>query len=372
MVRLNSLRLAGWKSIRDMDPALELRDLNVFIGANGAGKSNLIEFFRCLRELIEGRLQEYVARAGGADALLHYGVKQTQTIEADLNFVSDQHAVNHFLVRLVSTATNGLTFRGERIDQGITPSTTNGPLPIPSPYDPALLLRLAEQGNPIATSIRDLLLGCRVFHFHDTSTTSPMRRECYIEANRHLDADGGNLAALLYRYRQMQPVVYRRILGAIRQIAPFLDDFILEPRELNPRQILLNWRAKGQEHLFGPHQLSDGTLRVIALCTLLLQPVKELPPVVILDEPELGLHPAALNIVAGLLKAASVHTQIVLATQSARLLDHFALDQIVVVEQRDGGSRFHRLDEAAYHSWLKEYTLSDLWERNVIGGGPYA
>jgi predicted ATPase len=198
-----------------------------------------------------------------------------------------------------------------------------------------------------------------------------MRRDCPINDNRLLYADAANLPAMLYLYRGRYATAYRRIVAAVKAVAPFFEDFVLEPLRLNPRNIALHWRAKGADYEFGPHQLSDGMLRAIALFTLLLQPEEDLPNLIVLDEPELGLHPAALSVVADLLKAASQHGQLLIATQSASLIDHFDVEDAIVVDLRDGCSTFERLDPERLKQWLEEYTLSELWERNVIRGGPY-
>jgi predicted ATPase len=225
--------------------------------------------------------------------------------------------------------------------------------------------------DPSWKLIRGYLTHCQVFHFHDTSQLGPMRRDCLIDANRFLYSDAANLPAMLYLYRQRFPTAYRRIVAAVKAVAPFFEDFILDPLRLNPRNIALHWRAKGSDYEFGPHQLSDGTLRAIALFTLLLQPEDDLPEMIVLDEPELGLHPAALAVLADLLKSAARHSQLLIATQSAALIDHFEPDDIVTVNLRDGTSTFEWLDADSLKRWLEEYTLSELWERNVIGGGPY-
>jgi predicted ATPase len=223
----------------------------------------------------------------------------------------------------------------------------------------------------VGEMIRHYLRDCRVFHFHDTSLLGPMRRDCLLDANRFLYPDAANLPAMLYLYRERYPTAYRRIVAAVKAVAPFFEDFVLEPLRLNPRNIALHWRAKGADYEFGPHQLSDGTLRAIALFTLLLQPEDDLPELIVLDEPELGLHPAALSVLADLLKSAARHSQLLIATQSTALIDHFAADDIVTVNFRDGASTFESLDPARLKEWLEEYTLSELWGRNVIGGGPY-
>src|SRR5690606_29571998 len=122
-----------------------------------------------------------------------------------------------------------------------------------------------------------LIRGCRLFHFHDTSERSAIRQPCYIEANRILYSDAGNLAAMLYLYQLQYPTAYRRIVSAVQQAVPYFDDFIVEPQRLNPQKILLKWRQRGSDYEFGPHQMSDGSLRFIALATLLLQPVESFP-----------------------------------------------------------------------------------------------
>ncbi len=199
-----------------------------------------------------------------------------------------------------------------------------------------------------------------------------MRTGCLIDTNRFLYPDAGNLPAMLYLYRQRHPKAYRRIVAAVKAVTPFFHDFVLEPVRLNLLNIALHWRAKDSDYEFGAHQLSDGTLRAIALFTLLLQPEEDLPELIVLDEPELGLHPAALAVLADLLKSASRHSQLLVATQSAILIDHFEVDDIVTVNLRDGCSSFDRLNPDQLKQWLEEYTISELWERNVIGGGPYA
>jgi predicted ATPase len=197
-----------------------------------------------------------------------------------------------------------------------------------------------------------------------------MRQNGDINRNRLLESDGGTLAAVLYKIQQTAPDCYQRIVGTIRQIAPFFDNFNLAPSELNPNVIQLRWRERDRDYDFGPHLLSDGTLRAMALVTLLLQPVKDLPSIIIIDEPELGLHPYTLATLAGLLQSASVHSQIIVATESATLLDHFEPEDVVVTERCKGETVFKRLDSKDLQEWREEYTLSELWDKNVIGGRP--
>jgi len=335
MPTLSSLRLAGWKSIRDQK--IEFGRISVLIGANGAGKSNLVAFFSSLNHFADNHFEQFVAAEGGADAILTFGQKQTDSVIADIAFDL------------------GVFFRVR--------------------YVPVPVNRLAPMVNTASWEVAEYeqqLRLIKVFHFHDTSARGPLRGACDINGNRGgLRRDGNNLPAVLYLYSQKFPVAYRRIVAAVKSIAPFFEDFLLEPLRLNPNQINLRWLAVGREYEFGPHQLSDGTLRAIALFTLLLGPDEDRPGLIVLDEPELGLHPAAITIFADLVSAASVRSQIVLATQSPTLVDHFEPQDIIAVNSRNGESVFERLDPVRLKTWLEEYSIGELWEQNVIGGGPY-
>jgi predicted ATPase len=211
-----------------------------------------------------------------------------------------------------------------------------------------------------------------VFHFHDTSPTARVRQYCYIGDNRWLMSDAGNLAAFLLRLREENGgAVYKRIVTTIRLIAPFFDDFDLQPAGRNKTDISLDWRHVGSDQVWGAHQLSDGTLRAICLITLLMQPENELPDLIIVDEPELGLHPYALNVIAGLFKKASHHAQVLVSTQSSSFINNFDPEDIILVNREGKESQFSRPDPSKLDAWLDEYTLGEVWEKNVIGGGPH-
>lgn len=126
------------------------------------------------------------------------------------------------------------------------------------------------------------------------------------------------------------------------------------------------------DYRFNAYQFSDGSIRFIALATLLLQPVQTMPNVIILDEPELGLHPYAITQLAEMIKDASLHAQIIIATQSKDLVDHFDIDNIAVIEmdEETQSTSANRLTEEEYRLWLNQYTVSELWDKNIIGGRP--
>ncbi len=376
MALLKRLRLEGFKSIREMD--LELRPLNVLIGANGAGKSNLVSFFKMIGEMAAGRMQSYIAASGRAHSLLYYGPGTTSGIHARLVFedprplFEDGSPVDSYEFHLSYAADDSLYFQtecllAEKMDNEIHAKRVS----LGTGQREALFRDDVPRGKPTAIALDAQLRGCRAYHFHDTSATSRIRQYGYVGDNQQLLSDGANLAAFLYRLQNTrESSAYNRIVRTIRLAAPFFHDFDLLPTGPNDREILLNWRHPGSDQIFGPHQLSDGTLRAMCLIALLLQPEEALPKLIVVDEPELGLHPYALNLVASLLKAASHDAQILVTTQSSSFLDQFDPEDIIVVDREGKESSFRRPSVSELEPWLEEYSLGEVWEKNVIGGGP--
>ncbi|MEQ8542064.1 MAG: AAA family ATPase [Coleofasciculus sp. D1-CHI-01] len=364
---LQRIILNGFKSIKKMD--LELRPLNVLIGANGAGKSNLVSFFKLLNEMMAGRLQQYIAMSGRAQSLLHFGPKITPQIEAQLEF-EVENGMDTYTLRLFHAAGDTFFFAEETLNFLQTGYSSPRTDSLGAGHQETKISEAADEGTQTAKTLRFLLNRCRVYHFHDTSSTAGVRQSCYVGDNRWLMPDARNLAALLLRFRQENGgSAYQRIVKTIRLIAPFFDDFVLEPDASN--RVILNWKEKESDQVFGPHQFSDGTLRAICLTTLLLQPEDELPELIIVDEPELGLHPYALNVVAAMFGKASYNTQIIISTQSSSFLDNFDPEDVIAVDRQGKESYFKRLDATALADWLDEYSLGEVWEKNVIGGGPH-
>lgn len=367
MAMLRRVVLNGFKSIKAMD--LELRPLNVLIGANGAGKSNLVSFFKMLNEMMAGRLQQYIGTTGRAQSLLHFGPKVTPQMEARLEFDVD-NGVDTYAMRMFHATGDTLIFADESLRFLQAGYSTPKQVLLGSGHQETRIGQEADKGDPTARFFRHLLNHCRVYHFHDTSPTARVRQYCYIGDNRWLMPDAGNLAACLLRFRKENGgAVYQRIVTTIRLIAPFFDDFDLESTDPNEKDVILNWRDRASDQVFGPHQLSDGTLRAMCLVTLLMQP--ELPDLIVVDEPELGLHPYALNVIAALFKKASRHAQVLISTQSSSFLDNFDPEDVAVVNREGEESQFTRPDPEKLEAWLDEYSLGEIWEKNVIGGGPH-
>jgi predicted ATPase len=370
MQMLKRIRVIGWKSIKNQ--TFELTPLNVAIGANGAGKSNLLSLVKLLNAMFANvpNFRNYVAQSGYADSLLHYGSRQTPVAELELTFGTDTGETTYF-ARWAVAAGGTLIFTEERVTFHRTGSLQPVVVDLGAGHPETNLVASADEGNQTSEVALRLLRSCRLFHFHDTSDSAASRQPCYVNANRFLYPDAGNLAAMLYLFRQQHSTAYRRITATVRQMVPDFDDFVLEPSKLNDNQIFLNWTHKGRPYEFGPHQLSDGSLRFIALATLLLQPEDKLPLLIALDEPELGLHPSALEILAGMAIATSMHCQLLFATQSSVFLDGFQPENVIVVNTTAGTSEFQRLDAEKLKEWLTKYTLGEIWEKNVVGGGPY-
>ena len=365
--KLDAITLKGFKTIRALED-FEPRSLTALIGPNGAGKSNFISFFRMLSWALADpdNFPLYVGQQGGASTLLHDGPAKTREIEAELT-LSNVAGENQYAFRLFFAAGDSLIFADERYrfsdkryDTVARWKETGA-----GHRAPQLLARAAEDTTALA--IRNILRKIIVYQFHNTSDTARIRGKWRIDDNRWLKEDAGNIAPVLFRLRESDGRCYQRIVDTIRLILPFFSDFELEPQY---NSLLLNWRERNSDQVFGVSQASDGMLRVIALVTLLLQPEQNLPDVLILDEPELGLHPYAINIIGGLIRAVSTKIQVIVATQSMPLVDCFEPEDIVIVEREGRSSVFRRLDAEELGEWLEDYSLSELWEKNVLGGRP--
>ncbi len=367
--RLARLTLRGFKTIRELRD-FEPGPISVLIGPNGAGKTNFISFFRLLSWALTppGNLQTYVAQLGGASMLLHDGPKQTREIEANLE-MQTRAGKNEYGFRLFHAAGDTLVFAEENY-RFRRPDHADRPAPgLGAGHKEPRLIEQAEGGNETARIILGMLRRMIVHQFHDTSSTARMRNKWSKEDGRWLKEDAANLAPFLYRLKNQEPPYYQRIVESLRAILPFFADFELEPEY---ESLLLKWRERGTDQVFNSSQAADGMLRVMALLALLQQPEKDLPDVLFLDEPELGLHPYAIEVLAGLIHSVSKHVQVVVATQSVSLLDRFEPHEVVVTERSGRESTFRRLNAEELSEWREQYTLSELWEKNVLGGRPKA
>jgi len=362
---VNEITIKGFKSIKNLE-AFELSNLNVLIGSNGAGKSNFVSFFKFLREMIECNLNFWVKTQGRADRILSFGIKETSELSAFLKF-----GLNGYKFTLNPTIDGSFVFKNEK-------TLFDGPYygkkweSLGSGHSEAKLKETyeTEEKNSISDYVYNAIFSWQVYHFHDTSDTAGVKRKKELHDNEFLRNDASNLAAFLYRMKSEYPEHYEQIRKTVSLAIPFFDDFILKPETLPSGEQLISllWKQKNSDYPLWSSQLSDGSIRFICLTTALLQPT--LPSTIIIDEPELGLHPYAISLLGSLLRSAATKTQVIVSTQSVPLLNEFSLNDIIVVERENGESVFKRLNEEDFTSWLEEYSIGELWEKNVLGGRP--
>jgi len=359
---LHQIKLKGFKSIKALD--LKMNPINILIGANGAGKSNFISLFTFLRNLSEGKLQTYAERQGYANTFFHFGSKITPKIIIDIEIGN-----NGYHVEFVHGETNDtLVFDKEYC----TVVTSNTIWRIKGRLGESGLLPGSESDSDyVRKYTREYMQKCGVYHFHDTSPTAGFKQAQRLSSRVFLNSDASNLAPFLLYLRKAYQSNYQEIVSTIKTVAPFFHDFYLEPRgEKGDESLLLRWTHRDHDTPFSANQLSDGTARFICMAVLFLQPERTRPKTIVLDEPELGLHPAALNVLAEMVKTASKQNQVICSTQSVAFANQFEPEDFIVVDQQKGVSTFKRPDKEALVHWLEDYGMGDIWSKNLIGGRP--
>lgn len=362
---IRHLTIKGFMSIRNLE-RLELGNLNILIGPNGAGKSNFVSFFYLLREMVEGRLQRWVNDRGGSDRVLCYGRRETSQFRSRIEF-----GENGYTFTLRPDDEDRFYFDDERLlysegfdDEGISIGSGHFESKLKSEIVPGEWRR--------ADFCYASISSWKVFHFHDTGDKAQVKRFAELHDNEYLRRDAANLAPYLFMLRQEHPSAYNMIRKIVGLALPFFDDFVLRPRPRpsNPdeQDILLYWSKKNVDYSFLPSQLSDGSIRFICLVTALLQP--DPPATIIIDEPEIGLHPYAITLLGSLIHSAAARMQVIVATQSVPFLNEFSINDLLVVEREDGTTVFRRHNEEDFAGWLEDYTIGELWEKNVLGGRP--
>lgn len=358
---IKEIKIQNYKSIQNLD--LPLQPINIFIGANGAGKSNFINFFKLINRVYTQNLQNFLG--GNIDAFLYFGQKFSEKLSGALVF--ENNAIYFQIKPKTHSNTGIITELGDFFDKNNTNDFTKW-----QKWHKVIWDKNVEESTLInqkkwrSYHLKNYLEGLKIYHFHDTSETSPLKKIADIHNNQYLKENGENLASYLYYLQEKHSNHFRKIEMAMQSIAPFFQKFQLKPNKLNEQTIGLNWVEKDNDFLFNAHYLSDGSLRFMALATLLIQP--EPPKTIIIDEPELGLHPVAISKLAGMIKNASAKSQIIISTQSVELINHFEANDIITVDRKEKQSIFTRQSEDDLANWLQDYTIGELWNKNLIGG----
>lgn len=354
---LQNIKIEGFKSIKTLD--LTLHPINLLIGSNGVGKSNFISFFKLVNNIYEQRLQQYSLKSG-VDNLLHYGRKNTVEIKGHLDFENNTY-------KFILLPTDEDTLFIEREDSILNYTTSYSETFYDEYIKESLIKGSSTKRNKY---LSEHLESYKIYHFHDTSGSAPLRSKANTNDNRSLKEDGGNLSAYLYYLQEKHSLNFKRVEKIIQSVIPFFDRFNLSPAFLDEEKILLEWTEKEHpETYFNANHLSDGSLRFIALVTLLMQP--KLPKVIIIDETELGLHPTAINKLSGLIKSAAAKgCQVIVSTQSVTLLNNFDTEDIITVDREDNQSVFRRLDKGSLSNWINDYSIGELWTKSIIKGQP--
>lgn len=365
-LKLSRIEISGYKSISSAFPLrLHFGDVNILLGANGAGKSNIVSFFKMLSYMMSGSFQKYVAQSGTNQTFLHYGSKVTSAIRAEVEF-GNETSRDIYKFSLTHAASNRLIINSEEIEwKDTTKRDKPLRLEVESNFNESGLLQSNEKTYNI---VRLLLSTCKVYQFSDSSMTAPMRQASTVDAAQYLQSEANNLASFLFFVKNNYSDAYNRIVDYVRNVMPQFGDFYLEPER---GYISLKWTDNSpNDYVFSSEQFSDGSIRFIALATLLLQHEETMPKVIVIDEPELGLHPYAIDVLAEMIKDASLHAQIIVATQSPLLIDNFEISDIMVVEREGEHTIARNMDNDTYCEWLNDYSISELWGKNVIGGRP--
>lgn len=359
--KLREIKIQGYKSIKEA--SVPIKDLNILIGQNGAGKSNFIQVFNFLKNLIDQRLQQSVLMAGGANSLLYQGLKVTPKLRLTIDLLP-----NIYDVTLIPNQNGSLIIESERVGFNSNPKKYKTPI-WNRLTDFTNESTLSSAADFFATYTSNAFNSWYLYHFHDTSPLAKVKQFSKVYDVERLHNDAGNLAAFLLMLSTYHPEHYDRIKKQIRLVLPQFDDFYLAKTGQDNMDVRLLWKANDSDHILGPNALSDGSLRFICLTVLLMQP--ELPRLILIDEPELGLHPVAIMYLAAMLRRASKTSQVIVSTQSVSLVNEFEPEDIIVVgHNRNDGTTFKRLDPDNLKLWLDQYTIGEMWQRNLIGGQP--
>jgi len=399
---IKNIRLKNYRSLIELD--LSLSPLNVLIGSNGSGKSNFLSLFNLLKHAADGKFQDYIDdEIGGFNHLQHFNAPRTEigqrvfiglTIERlqTLNNIrvaeGFRTGMGEFTIEIGGRIGQGYIIKSEEITRPPYPNQTNSfrllraesgrvrnlsalpsltsepetePFQLDSETELALSV-LRDPRYPTLNEIRREIVDWQMLRGFGSDALANMRRpqELRVPRMMRLDDKASNLVSILYQLgnRQEYSNHNRQLNEALKAAFDDFDRLDIPMTEGN--SAMLHYRSNELDQPVPAHLMSDGQLRFIGLATTLLQP--EPPSLLAIDEPEVGLHPKLLHILAELIQYAAQRTQLVISTHSTVLLSKLAPENILVTT-RDGGQTFiRRLDSERLKKWLNRYTLGELWE----------
>jgi len=343
---LKKVTIRNFKSIKDAE--IDLQNINILIGANGAGKSNFIAFFDMVGALLNGDFAGFVQRQGGYEHLSYNGNETDQIIEGTLDFddadtfhFNVNPTDNKFLIRDADYNYNSQWLK----DYDASSKNTS---------------ECCQQSEYIKNCTRYFT----AYHFNDSRSLSKMCSGCSVSDNEVLRRDGSNLAACLFRLQQERQRDFLYLESVIHSVVPDFKQFKFVENASDERTVSLKWEQTGTDTCFNGAYLSDGTLRFIALTTLLLQPIEN--ATIIIDEPELGLHPNAINKLAAMVQRAALKNQVIVATQSVSLINRFQSEDIIFTD-KGNSTTLKRVANDDIKGWMADYSLGEIWEKGIIG-----
>jgi predicted ATPase len=382
-VGFSQLEVGGYRRLRQVE--MQLAPLNVLIGANGVGKSSILEVVDLLAASADGSLENSISEAGGISSLLTLD-DRTDALRFSLEMPSADPAPIKYEVR-ISREGVGYAIRREALTQQQQPDQ-----PIPFKFidatgaqvhyhDPAQrrLVRPNWEYKATETALsqvpkmyqtpekfRQLLASSSaLYHTLDVSFRAPVRLPQPLQPANTPGSDGADLLPCLYTMRETDRDRYEAVEDALRAAFPTFERLDLPPAAAG--RLTLAWRDKNFTQPIYPHQLSEGTLRFLWLATLLQSP--GLPVVTLIDEPEVSLHPEMLRLLADLMREASSRSQLIVATHSDRFVRFLQPEELVVCNlAEDGGMFVRRASDLDLDGWLADYALDELWSIGRLGG----
>lgn len=383
-----NIRVQGFRRLHDVD--LKLKPLNVMIGANGCGKTTLLDVLALLAASASGNLNETIRDFGGVDSnltnLIAAKADRARFMAFDLAMSVPGRAPIAYHIAL---SPKGVAYEiaEETLTQQRTPTT-----PTPFKYfeshhedvryfppNDGLLIPNWEY-NPLESSLsqvpkmfqepedfRRRLASSTHYHVLDVSQRAPVRLPQQMREARLPGKDGEDLVSCLYTLRETDPDSFETIEDTLRAGFPDFERLNFPP--VAAGTLAMTWKDTTSKNPFYMHQLSEGTLRFLWLVTLLQSP--GLTAVTLIDEPEVSLHPELLSLLAELMREASQRTQLIVATHADRLVRSLKPEEVLAMNVNDdGAAEMTWANDLDLQQWLDEYTLDEVWRLGRMGARP--